>query len=63
METDTHASSLPRWLKRMLAREGKGAYGSSKHQRGKQKPRHYRKNLRIQRKRQRQARLVQRGKR
>ena len=40
----------------------KGSAGS-KHARGRQKPRNHRKMLRTQRKRQRQARLAQRGKR
>jgi len=60
METERHHSPTPKWVERLRAKE-QGRV--SKHINGKQKPRHYRKQLRTQRKRQRQARLAQRGKR
>jgi len=56
MEVDTHASSMPRWLEKLLAREGRGARGSSKHARGRQKPRNHRKLLRTERKHRRAER-------
>jgi len=34
MNPKRNTSYTPRWLERLLSREGKGAYGSSKHARG-----------------------------
>jgi len=42
METKNHGTSYtPKWLKRLIARDGKGAFGSSKHARGRTKPRNW----------------------
>ena len=61
METETHMPSLPKWVERL--RDGKGAWGSSKHQRGRVLKRGARRARRVEHKRQRAARKAQRGKR
>lgn len=64
METKKRSNWIPRWLERLIKREGKDvARGASKHGRGKTRPKSWRREMRNARKRQRNARKAQRGKR
>ena len=56
MESGIRDYFMPQWLERLIAREGKAAYSSSKHARGRRKPRHWRKKKRAARKRARKSR-------
>jgi len=58
METKHQFGYTPKWLKRLIARDGKGAFGSSKHARGRTKPPDWeaaKKKTRLQAKKSRRA--------
>ena len=62
MNPKRNASYTPRWLERLLAHEGKGAFGSSKHGRGHMNSPTWASHRRTRRKIAARSRRINRGK-